>query len=84
MKQQHILLNGRVRTIKPDANVQDAVQKLRDKGYEVDLINKPPTLKTLEKYSENGIARATDGCKCEPDGTCCHGKKSWLLVMGMI
>lgn len=29
-------------------------------------------------------ARATDDCEVEPDGTCPHGCKSWLLVLGMI
>ena len=45
---------------------------------------KPPTIKTMEKWLDNGYARATDGCKVEPDGTCSHGKKSWLIVLGLI
>jgi hypothetical protein len=45
---------------------------------------KAPTLKTLRKWSFDGIARATDGCKVEPDGTCPHGAPSWLLKLGMI
>lgn len=32
----------------------------------------------------DGVAKATDGCRVEPDGECTHGKKSWLLVMGLI
>jgi hypothetical protein len=45
---------------------------------------KPPTLKTLERWSDSGIAKATDGCRVEPDGTCEHGCQSWLLVLGFI
>lgn len=45
---------------------------------------KPPSIKTMEKWLCDGIARATDGCKVEPDGTCPHGKQSWLLVLGYI
>jgi len=32
----------------------------------------------------DGVARATDGCKIEPDGVCIHGHPSWLLAMGVI
>jgi len=45
---------------------------------------KVPSLKTMERWMANGAARATDGCKVEPDGTCPHGKQSWLLVLGLI
>lgn len=43
-----------------------------------------PSLKTLEKWLADGVAQATDGCRVEPDGTCEHGKKSWLLVLRLI
>jgi len=46
-------------------------------------VNKMPGIKTLEKYSD-GISRALDGCKVEPDGVCCHGLPSWLIVAGLI
>lgn len=45
---------------------------------------KAPSIKTLERWDNEGIAEATDGCQVEPDGVCEHGKKSWLLVMGLI
>lgn len=45
---------------------------------------KVPSLKTLEKWSDSGIAKATDGCKVEPDGKCQHGHPSWLLKLGLI
>ena len=41
-----------------------------------------PTMATLEKYALNGVARATDGCKVEPDGQCPHGHVSWLIYLG--
>lgn len=46
--------------------------------------SKPPSIKTMEKWMDTGIAKATDGCKVEPDGYCSHGKPSWLLVLGLI
>ena len=45
---------------------------------------KPPSLKTMERWISDGIARATDGCRVEPDGECPHGAPSWLLRLGYI
>lgn len=44
----------------------------------------PPSITTMERWVDNGVARATDGCKVEPDGICPHGKPSWLLELGYI
>ena len=43
-----------------------------------------PDLETLEEWVSDGGCEATDGCWVEPDGTCEHGKRSWLLVLGLI
>lgn len=85
-KQQFVLVNGRVRTIKEgvEGGADAAIGRLMDKGYIVQKIKAPPTLRTLEKWMFDGVAKATDGCKVEPDGTCCHGHRSWLLQMGVI
>jgi hypothetical protein len=48
------------------------------------VCKKPPTLKTLEKWSFDGVAKALDGCKVEPDGHCQHGLPSWLLALNYI
>lgn len=45
---------------------------------------KQPSISTMEKWVSNGIAKATDGCKVEPDGICPHGCNSWLLELGLI
>jgi len=45
---------------------------------------KPPSLKTLERWVWDGVAKATDGCRVEPDGVCPHGCESWLLKLGLI
>ena len=45
---------------------------------------KRPTMRTMERWVYDGIAKATDGCKVEPDGTCPHGHPSWLLRLGYI
>ena len=43
-----------------------------------------PDIETLEDWLSEGGCEATDGCWVEPDGTCPHGKNSWLLEMGLI
>ena len=45
---------------------------------------KVPSLNTLERWMADGVAKATDGCRVEPDGHCPHGKPSWLLRLGLI
>ena len=45
---------------------------------------KSPSLKTMERWVSNGVAKATDGCTVEPDGMCPHGCPSWLLKLGLI
>ena len=45
---------------------------------------KQPSLKTMEHWVCDGVARATDGCNVEPDGHCEHGYPSWLLYLGFI
>jgi hypothetical protein len=45
---------------------------------------KPPSVATMTKWVCNGVAKATDGCKVEPDGTCPHGKPSWLIKLGYV
>jgi len=43
-----------------------------------------PSAATLARWSNDGIAKATDGCRVEPDGTCPHGHPSWLLKLGLV
>jgi hypothetical protein len=43
-----------------------------------------PSLEQLEEWMDEGGCEATDGCWVEPDGTCEHGKPSWLIVLGLI
>ena len=55
-----------------------AFQKLGNKSH------KPPSIRTMEKWVCDGVAKATDGCRVEPDGYCPHGKPSWLIQLGVI
>ena len=43
-----------------------------------------PSDEQLMEWMMDSGCEATDGCWVEPDGTCEHGKKSWLLELGMI
>jgi hypothetical protein len=52
------------------------------------IVKKPkrkiPSIKTMERWVYDGVAKATDGCRVEPDGVCPHGKNSWLIELGII
>lgn len=56
----------------------------RTRGERHKAITKGPSLKTAERWMDEGVARATDGCRVEPDGHCEHGHSSWLLALGLI
>lgn len=43
-----------------------------------------PSIKTMEKWSEEGIAKSIGGKRVEPDGHDENGLPSWMLVMGII
>lgn len=45
---------------------------------------KSPTMNTLEKWSEDGIAKSVLGARVEPDGHGPDGEPSWMLALGMI
>ena len=60
-----------------------------DEFYPDDVTSGPatddvPDLEQLTEWVSDGICEATDGCIVEPDGTCEHGRPSWLLRLGMI
>ena len=85
----HLIVNGHLKALKPNAtstsiNIEEVAERLRAKGATVQIINSPPSIKTMMKWSDDGVAKATDGCRVEPDGTCPHGHQSWLIVLGYI
>ena len=43
-----------------------------------------PSVATMEKWMDSGIARTVTGDKTEPDGYGPDGAPSWLLALGMI
>lgn len=42
------------------------------------------SMEELEDMVLDCVVTAADGCEVEPDGTCEHGHRSPLLVLGMI
>jgi chromosome segregation ATPase len=74
-------------------SVQDRIKRMEaaiHKGISESTLSeaakKPgqPSIQTMYKWMEDGVAKATDGCRVEPDGVCKHGAKSWLLELGLI
>lgn len=56
----------------------------RKRGQRHMATMKTPSIATLERWLNDGVAKATDGCRVEPDGSCPHGHNSWMKVLGMI
>jgi len=56
----------------------------QEKHPDAIMVNKPPCIKTLEKWSSDCGCKAIDGCWVEPDGHCGHGHPSWLLALNFI
>jgi hypothetical protein len=47
-------------------------------------VNKPPSMRQLEKWSDEGMAKSVTGARVEPDGTGPDSSPSWLLVYGVV
>lgn len=77
---QYTYRSNQVRKLKEGANVGAYLERYPD-AY---LIHKPLCVSTLEHWENEGYCKALDGCHVEPDGTCEHGKPSWLMALGMI
>ena len=56
----------------------------RSQGERHKSTTKAPSMASIERMANDGVAKATDGCRVEPDGSCEHGHNSWLIVLGMI
>ncbi len=80
--------NGLTELFDKLAKVEAAVSELTAMTEPATLANpeklQVPDVETLMEWEEEGGCEATDGCWVEPDGTCPHGRKSWLLELGLI
>lgn len=52
--------------------------------FKMSLFFKAPTVRTMEKWSSDGVAKTVTGKRCEPDGYGPDGSPSWLLALGLI
>lgn len=80
-KTQYVVRGGRVRALKEGVVLAEYLAKYPDAQA---CKGQPPSMAMLERWVSDGVAKATDGCRVEPDGECPHGHKSWLLVLGWI
>lgn len=69
------------RHMKPGITLEGLKEKYPEKKF---APAKVPSIKTMEKWMMDGVAKTPCGCRVEPDGSCSHGKKSWLLLMGVV
>ena len=80
MENQYVFRDGRVRRLKPEVKLEDYLIK-HPGAYAVDPF---PDMDQLSEWVSDCRAEALDGCVVEPDGTCEHGKPSWLMALGYI
>ena len=77
---QYVLRDGQVRQLKEGIELKDYLA--RHPGAE--SVGKPPSVEMLKEWNSDCGCEALDGCWVEPDGTCQHGKPSWLKALGWI
>lgn len=80
------LLSQAVTIIKKQEGITDACESCGALPGQPHTPTEPePDLEQLQEwFDEDSGCEATDGCWVEPDGTCPHGHKSWMLEMGLI
>lgn len=76
------LINGRAKNMKAHCTLEFLTNKYPD--MTIKKIGCPPSMATMERWVSDGVAKATDGCRVEPDGNCQHGHESWIRVLGWI
>lgn len=42
-----------------------------------------PGHRALQRMVFDGVATTPCRCRVEPDGSCCHGLASWLILLGI-
>jgi hypothetical protein len=70
---------GGVRSLKEGADVAEYTNKRTSEGYTIQWVGKPPTLTTMERWMDDGVAKSITGQRVEPDHP-----ESWLRVLGFI
>jgi hypothetical protein len=77
--------NFRLAALKPGVVLATYLRKEAEAGRKASPCKGvPPSLATLKQWTSDCVARATDGCRVEPDGVCDHGHPSWMLALGYI
>ena len=81
-KKNWMLIDGRPRAIKPGITLSYMQAKYPERDIRECMT--PPSMSTMGRWVSHCYARALDGCRVEPDGTCEHGFPSWLIHHGLI
>jgi hypothetical protein len=77
--------DGKWFTKTPKPGMRDALKaRLLSDGYIIRKEVKAPSVRTLENWSMDGVAKTLMGGTIEPDGMDSEGCPSWLLHLGYI
>jgi hypothetical protein len=87
LKSQDRISSYRLGVIPPESREHLDSRVAADPSAEAsEAVLEPPDIVTLMEWEAEGGCEAVCPHRCwvEPDGTCPHGKPSWLIVMGLI
>lgn len=70
--------NEQSRNLVPDVSVEKVRQRVEQEHAD------GLSMEEIEAMVMDSVVEAADGCSVEPDGTCPHGYKSPLLVLGVL
>jgi hypothetical protein len=70
---------GGVRSLKEGVDMVDYAAKRAAEGYVVEGVGKPHSIKTMERWMMDGVAKSIHGKRVEPDSP-----DSWIRVLGYI
>lgn len=72
-----------VRRLKPGVTIETYRERVPSTPQAIE-ISRIPKFQTLERWIEDGVARAIDGCRVEIDGDCPHGYPAWTKYLGFV
>lgn len=77
-------LNGFDSSMAIEFRDQVKIVSIQSAANRLSGFTKAPSVNTMEKWMDSGVAKTVLGERTEPDGTGATGAPSWLRVLGLI
>jgi hypothetical protein len=66
--------------IQDEARLARAESFYRKQGFKTFRVNKPPSRRLIEIWSNMGVGRASDGCWTKGLSSCEHSHRAWTAI----